>query len=153
MKIHSPFPPAVNEAIQENLEGIEFVTDKDKAEIILPSQPLPLKLGEIIDLIAARPEKTLNVAGLALDLSKQSLSLGGKILSITAKEAAILEYLAGAQTAVSREAMTSDIWGYSSAADTKTVENHIYRLRQKIFNEFGREIIATEGGNYKLMEN
>ena len=40
---------------------------------------------------------------------------------------------------LTKEYILKNIWGYSSDADTHTIETHIYRLRQKIKNKFNDE--------------
>lgn len=131
----------------------EFAANAKDAEVVLPSLPLPVRLGEILDYIENNPAKQICRGGFTIDVAKKALKLGGKTLAITEKEAAILQYLAAAGKTVSRDDMLKTIWGYASSADTKTVENHIYRLRGKIENAFGKEIIITDGGGYKLIEN
>ncbi len=51
---------------------------------------------------------------------------------LTDKETALLKYLYRASgRVVDRDVLLGEVWGYSAAADTHTVETHIYRLRQK----------------------
>ena len=73
-------------------------------------------------------------------------------IKLTEKETAILKFLyrAGGKT-VSREDMLGEVWGYSAAVNTHTLETHIYRLRQKI-EDSPREskIVITEPGGYRL---
>ena len=47
--------------------------------------------------------------------------------------------------------LQNEVWGYSSALETHTVETHIYRLRKKIKEVFNEEnfIISTKKG-YKI---
>jgi DNA-binding response OmpR family regulator len=73
-------------------------------------------------------------------------------LRLTDKETSILRYLyrAGGDT-VPRQVLLNEVWGYSSAVTTHTLETHIYRLRQKIEpNPFKPQLLLTESGGYRL---
>jgi DNA-binding response OmpR family regulator len=72
---------------------------------------------------------------------------------LTEKETAILRCLHRAdQRPVPREALLQEVWGYSSAATTHTLETHIYRLRRKVEEDASNpSVLVTEGGGYKLV--
>ena len=50
-----------------------------------------------------------------------------------------IEELNNSPGSLTKDYILKNIWGYSSDADTHTVETHIYRLRQKIKNHFNDE--------------
>jgi DNA-binding response OmpR family regulator len=71
---------------------------------------------------------------------------------LTDKECSILKYLyrAGGK-AVPRPVLLNEVWGYSSAVSTHTLETHMYRLRQKIEADPSQpRLLLTEHGGYKL---
>jgi DNA-binding response OmpR family regulator len=85
-------------------------------------------------------------ARLLLDLTRN------RKVRLTDKESNILKFLyrAGGKP-VPRPILLNEIWGYSSAVSTHTLETHIYRLRQKIEADPGRPLLLlTENGGYKL---
>lgn len=80
---------------------------------------------------------------------------GLRPLKLTEKETNILKFLLKAQgSAVSRESLLSEVWGYNSGVTTHTLETHIYRLRQKIEppkeTEKSLPLILTQPGGYAL---
>jgi DNA-binding response OmpR family regulator len=85
--------------------------------------------------------------------AKVLLSSKNQKIRLTEKETAILRFLYRAgQTAMSRETLLQDVWGYNSGVTTHTLETHIYRLRQKIENDAANPtILVTEVGGYKLV--
>ena len=71
---------------------------------------------------------------------------------LTDKECAILKFLyrAGGKP-VPRRTLLNEVWGYSSAVSTHTLETHVYRLRQKIEADPSQpRLLVTENGGYRL---
>jgi DNA-binding response OmpR family regulator len=73
-------------------------------------------------------------------------------IRLTQKEVTILKCLyRAAGRPVSRQTLLQQVWGYSSAARTHTVETHIYRLRRKIEPDPVRPtVVVNDGGGYSL---
>ncbi|WP_321396420.1 response regulator transcription factor [Emcibacter sp.] len=76
----------------------------------------------------------------------------GEKIRLTEKETNILKYLKRAEgTAVSRDVLLDEVWGYNAGVTTHTLETHIYRLRQKIEPDpSNATILITEPGGYRL---
>ena len=76
----------------------------------------------------------------------------GRLIRLTELELKLLTYLIASQgQLVDREQLLQDVWGYSAAADTHTVETHIWRLRQKIeTDDPATRFVVTETGGYRL---
>ncbi len=71
---------------------------------------------------------------------------------LTDKECAILKYLyrAGGKP-VSRQTLLNEVWNYSSAVSTHTLETHVYRLRQKLEADPAQpRLLLTASGGYRL---
>lgn len=76
----------------------------------------------------------------------------GRKVRLTDKEVAIIEHLRQAGGVVGREALLAEVWGYSSAVTTHTLETHIYRLRRKIEADPSHAtLLTTEAGGYRLV--
>ena len=79
------------------------------------------------------------------------LLMGTRNIRLTEKETNILKFLHDAGRAVPRETLLHEVWGYSPAVTTHTLETHIYRLRRKIEENPGQaKILVTEEGGYRL---
>ena len=77
---------------------------------------------------------------------------GADSVRLTEKEAAILQYLhrAGGRP-VSRDELLHEVWGYSSEAETRTLEAHVHRLRRKIGAAPGGDGLVRAGaGSWRL---
>jgi DNA-binding response OmpR family regulator len=93
------------------------------------------------------------VSGLQLDPASYEATLGGRNLELTPKEFALLYLLARHPGRVfSRVYLLDEIWGYEAVAYDRTVDTHVYRLRQKLGtdSEIAQRIVAVRGIGYKF---
>ncbi|HEY4248909.1 MAG TPA: response regulator transcription factor [Lacunisphaera sp.] len=68
-----------------------------------------------------------------VDLKNRTAARAGQAVGLTRTEYAILEVFARHPgELVTRAAMLENVWGYSGEANTRTVDTHIWRLRQKL---------------------
>jgi len=84
---------------------------------------------------AAVPDKddVLRFPQLEINLGEYTATAFGKAISLTAKEMELLWHLAShAGRVFSREQLLESVWGYTYCGDTRTVDTHIKRVRQKI---------------------
>jgi DNA-binding response OmpR family regulator len=75
-------------------------------------------------------------------------------LELSAREYRLLRYLvAKTGTVVTRDELLDEVWGYNSYPSTRTVDNHIARLRQKIEDnvEEPRHILTVHGVGYRFV--
>lgn len=90
-----------------------------------------------------------------VDLANRAAHRAGEPVPLTRTEYAILDLFArNLDQLVSREMMLADIWGYSAQSNTRTVETHIWRLRQKLNDHPGnpRWIQTVPTGGYRMMK-
>ena len=74
-------------------------------------------------------------------------------LALTAQEFKLLKFFARSPGRVfSREELLNEVWGYENYPSTRTVDNHILRLRQKLEPDPGhpRFFLTTHGAGYKF---
>lgn len=94
------------------------------------------------------------VEGVTLDLARQEAIREGETTALTTREAAILRYLyQHRDRAVGRQELLVQVWGYPDVAlETRTVENHIVKLRQKIEREPSQPsiIVTVRGSGYRF---
>ena len=97
---------------------------------------------------------TLTYGGLEIQPERYSVKLNGQSVSCTPREVELLYLLASHPGRVfDREQILSRIWGYDFFGDTRTVDTHIKRLRQKLAcDEMGHawDIITVYGVGYKF---
>jgi DNA-binding response OmpR family regulator len=75
-------------------------------------------------------------------------------LELSAREYRLLAYLvAKSGSVVTRDELLDEVWGYNSYPTTRTVDNHIARLRQKIERDVNcpKHILTVHGVGYKFV--
>ncbi|MBI1841526.1 MAG: response regulator transcription factor [Verrucomicrobia bacterium] len=95
----------------------------------------------------------LRLADTTIDFARQTATRGRKPLHLTPKEFAMLRLLSENDgEAVSRERFLDVVWGYAAFPTTRTVDNHIASLRQKLEPDPGnpRWILTVSGVGYRL---
>jgi DNA-binding response OmpR family regulator len=72
-------------------------------------------------------------ADVIVDFFKTEITRAGEKIVLTPKEFKTLEFLTkNSQRVISRDELLNKVWGYESYPCTRTVDNHILRLRQKL---------------------
>jgi len=80
--------------------------------------------------------KVLEAGGLALDLARHELRLHGDLVDLTATEFRLLHLLMARRGRVqSREHLLLNVWNYEAEIETRTVDTHVRRLREKLGSE------------------
>ena len=68
-----------------------------------------------------------------IDFTSMEAKRAGEPVSMTAQEFKLLKFLARSPgRVISREELLNEVWGYQNYPSTRTVDNHILRLRQKL---------------------
>ncbi len=92
-------------------------------------------------------EQILQIADLELDLTRRRVSRGGKRITLTAKEFALLELMIRRQGEVlPRSLIASQVWDMNFDSDTNIIDVAIRRLRAKIDDAFSVKLIRTIRG-------
>lgn len=91
----------------------------------------------------------------AIDFKAYKAERAHKPMELSAREYRLLRYLvAKKNTVVTRDELLDEVWGYNSYPSTRTVDNHIARLRQKIEKDVNspKHIVTVHGVGYKFVE-
>ena len=87
------------------------------------------------DAKEANAAKEINFNNLSINLSNYELKINGKITEIPPKELELLFFLASNPNRVfTREQLLEEVWGFDYFGDSRTVDVHIKRLREKLEN-------------------
>ena len=97
--------------------------------------------------------KELTFPGLTVNINQYAVSFMGKELEMPPKELELLNFLASHPNQVfTREQLLEQVWGYDYFGDSRTVDVHVKRLREKLGEgeSLGWQIKTVWGVGYKF---
>jgi len=97
-------------------------------------------------------DEKLVFPGLTIDKNDYTVTIQGNRLELPPKEMELLYFLASRPNQVfTREQLLEKVWDYDYIGDSRTVDVHIKRLREKLHDDMGRwEIKTVWGVGYKF---
>ena len=101
---------------------------------------------------AATPEEKLTFGQLVIDVPRHDVTWRGKSIELTATEFKLLLILAQRRGRVqSRDHLLRDVWEYNTLIDTRTVDTHMRRLREKL-GPAAKYLETLRGVGYRFVE-
>lgn len=103
---------------------------------------------------ASAENKSVKIGKLEVDFNGYKATSGNKDVQMSHKEFEILHFLwKKRNTTVSRDDLLTEIWGYDETPTTRTVDNFILKLRQKIETDpnHPKIILTVHGVGYKMV--
>jgi DNA-binding response OmpR family regulator len=103
---------------------------------------------------AANQHDVIAFDDIRIDFTSMIGTNGSKTLNFTAQEFKLLKYFANSPSRViSREELLNEVWGYENYPTTRTVDNHVLRLRQKLEPDPAnpRYFLTMHGTGYKFL--
>jgi len=109
----------------------------------------------VISQVAAKvvTHEVLMFGDARVDFTSMEATRAGKPVTLTAQEFKLLKYLASSEgRVISRGELLNEVWGYQNYPSTRTVDNRILRLRQKLEPDPAspRFLTTMHGAGYKF---
>jgi DNA-binding response OmpR family regulator len=83
--------------------------------------------------VRAEPAEVVSFAAISVDFTRMEVTREGQPVVLTAQEFKTLKFLVqNAERVISRDELLNEVWGYQNYPSTRTVDNHILKLRQKL---------------------
>ncbi|HLV88019.1 MAG TPA: response regulator transcription factor [Candidatus Sulfotelmatobacter sp.] len=77
--------------------------------------------------------KVVSFDGISVDIRKMEVTRDGSPVVLTAQEFKTLKFFVqNADRVITRDELLNEVWGYQNYPSTRTVDNHILKLRQKL---------------------
>lgn len=124
----------------------------------------PFSIRELLARIKARLRNTEKIeirmpesytfGEIVIDFAQFKIICKGLQMELTALETEILKYFVRhPREVISRDALLDKVWGYETFPTTRTIDNHILKIRKKIEEEPSRPkyILSVYGGGYRFM--
>jgi DNA-binding response OmpR family regulator len=100
------------------------------------------------------PESFFLFEDVIVNFSRMEITRAGEKITVTPKEFKTLEFFTkNAERVISREELLNDVWGYQNYPTTRTVDNHILKLRQKLEIDPANpsHLLTVHGVGYKFV--
>ncbi len=137
---------------EDKVKGLETGADDYVAKPFEPRELL-LRVQALLrraKSAAARPDTRLAAGSVMVDVEKHEVTVAGALVELTATEFKLLRLLIERKGRVqSRDSLLADVWNYEAELETRTVDTHVRRLREKL--GAGADIIETlRGVGYRV---
>lgn len=121
-------------AEMDRVIGLELGADDYVTKPYSPRE-LVLRIRKLLKRTQATDEAAdlIRIGVLEIDVPRHEAMIENKPVTLTATEFNLLTILAKRRGRVqTRERLLQDVWGYETAIDTRTVDTHMRRLREKV---------------------
>lgn len=136
----------------DRIVGLEFGADDYVTKPFSPREVV-LRIRAILRRGAADEiDERLNAGPITIDPARHQVSVHGQKVNLTGLEFKLLRTLMQRRGRVQeRDRLLNEVWGYESVIDTRTVDTHVRRLREKL-GKAGDSVETVRGVGYRFRE-
>ncbi len=138
-------------AEMDRVLGLELGADDYVTKPFSPRE-LVIRIKKLLSRAQASDEASahLKVGDIDIDVPRHVVMILGQEVTLTATEFKLLEILSRRRGRVqSRERLLQDVWGYENPIDSRTVDTHMRRLREKL-GSAARHLETVRGVGYRV---
>lgn len=149
-------PLIVLSAIGDEIDKVLLLEIGADDYVVKPfgTRELLARIRALLRRTAPGDTKVLTFADIEIDVTRRIVSRYGEELKLTRAEYNLLTYfLQNPDRALSRDMILNSVWGYESFPNTRTVDAHVVRLRQKLEPDAGspRHFLTVHGVGYRFL--
>src|SRR5947207_7300115 len=135
----------------DRIVGLEFGADDYVTKPFSPRE-IVLRIRAILRR-AETANESLTAGPISIDPARHEVRVDGRQVRLTSLEFKLLRTLMQRRGRVQdRDRLLNEVWGYEAVIDTRTVDTHVRRLREKL-GKAGDAIETVRGFGYRLREN
>jgi DNA-binding response OmpR family regulator len=153
-KIQTPI--IVLSAIGEEVDKVLLLEIGADDYIVKPfgTRELLARIRAVLRRAASDTQKVISFAEVQVDVERRSITQRGVDVKLTPAEYnLLLFFLHNADRALTRDVILNSVWGYESYPNTRTVDAHVVRLRQKLEPDpaVPRHFLTVHGVGYRFL--
>ena len=134
---------------QDELFGFELGVDEYISKPFSP-KILVARIEAILKRINGDKKKIRNYDGIEIDEEGRTVTVDGKLVELSLREYELLKYLLNNEkVALSRDKILNNVWNYDYYGDSRTIDSHIKKIRNKLGKK-GKYIQTIRGIGYKF---
>ncbi len=141
--------------VEDRVKGLESGAD-DYVAKPFNTKELILRVGKVLSRGRYKEANTdkarIQIAGVVIDESIHQLTIDGTPVTLTATEFRLLKLLMERKNRVqTRENLLINVWNYDTDIETRTVDTHVRRVREKL-GQYADLIETIRGVGYKAVD-
>ena len=141
--------------VEDRIKGLESGGD-DYISKPFNTKELMLRVANILNRNqsggSVNNKNRIQIAGVVLDDSLHELTVDGEVVILTATEFRLLKLLMLRKNRVqTRENLLVNVWNYDTDIETRTVDTHVRRVREKL-GPYANMIETIRGVGYKAVD-
>jgi DNA-binding response OmpR family regulator len=149
-------PIIVLSAIGEELDKVLLLEIGADDYVVKPfgTRELLARIRAVLRRTTPEAEHVLSFADVEVDLDRRIVRRAGEEVKMTRAEFNLLTFfLQNPDRALTRDVILNSVWGYDSFPNTRTVDAHVVRLRQKLEpeSEAPRHFVTLHGVGYRFI--
>jgi len=124
---------SVRDKEQQKVEALDAGADDYVTKPFSPRELLARVRAALRHTARTPDVQLVSFDDISVDFKKMEVKRDGKLVVLTAQEFKTFQFLVqNADRVISRDELLNEVWGYQNYPSTRTVDNHILKLRQKL---------------------
>ncbi len=149
-------PLIVLSAVSAEMDKVQLLEMGADDYVVKPfgARELLARIRAVLRRASPDESRLLEFADVQVDLTRRVVNKAGAELRLTRAEYNLLTYfLQNADRPLTREMILNSVWGYDWSPNTRTVDAHVVRLRQKLEPDTARprHFLTVHGVGYRFL--